>query len=181
MAGDSSSNMETKSSLKTYRTEFQSIFSNVYDPFDYAITRDSVIQNKMFEANERVTAFPYVKAEHESLIRLIMQGQALWEECENRLRRIVTMHGVDVTSVATQINQSHAKADEYREMYSTALKNMLSNTSSLYKAGTSMKTAGQVIQGAGNAMQSAGHSMTIGCTIPIILLIILLMLFMIVL
>lgn len=168
----------TRPNLISLKSDYRSILSQMDDPYSYAEGRSTVIDSNISDAQERVKAFPSEEVEHESLIQAVMEAQALWEECESRLRVISGESTANRTIVAAQINQSSAKATEYREMFSSAMNNMVANTSAIYQFGESMKAAGQTMQNAGNAMKSAGHSMTIGCTIPIISLLLLLFLLM---
>lgn len=175
MAAANTSNK--KQTIKTHRESYRNVFTKVADPFKYAQDRDKVIRREISEAQERVNAFPNDDSEHEFLIQLTMEAQAMWEVCETMLRSNAMEQDADKTLIATQINQSHANAAEYRSMFSVAIKNQLSNTSSLYKAGQSMQTTGKAMQNVGDAMSSAGNKMTIGFTIPIIVAIILFFLF----
>lgn len=171
--------MANNPNLKTHRADYQETLSQVKDPYKYSEQRDAILSNKISEANERVRAFPNDENEHECLIQLIMEAQAMWEECEDKLRFIASDKNADRTLIAAQINQAHAKACEYQELHTSSLKNMLANTSKLYQAGNAMASAGQTIQDVGSSMKSVGHSMTSGCTIPIIILLLILLLLMI--
>lgn len=177
---------ENKKTVVEYRSEYQTKLAEVDDVYDYALHRSEELDGMISDAKERVKAFPKDKSEHESLIQLAMESRALWEECEKRLRTVSRDAGVDRTAVARQINQSHEKADEYKTMLFDATQSMINNTSSpsesvdkVQNAANTLKTTGQVLQDAGGAMKKTGHAMTVGCTIPIIIaavLIILLML-----
>ena len=156
------------------------LISTSPDAFETADAYDMKITERMNDLNERVKAFPDDKQCHEETMDLCREAITLWSACESRLRSIYKAceNDSEKTEIAKEINTAHEMVESYTEMERNAVIRTVGNTSKAYKSGVSIQQVGETMQNAGQSMQKAGNAMTIGCTVPIILIVLFLFLLM---
>lgn len=150
------------------------------ETFADALKSDAEITQRIDDLRERIKAYPEEVELYDEIITTNDKGRELWEECESKLRAAEQQSPDDEekSRLVREINQAHDKWSEYEMMSHGFVAWKVQNTSRLNKFGSAMANAGNAMQGAGKSMSSAGKAMTMWITIPIILAVLLLILFM---
>lgn len=148
--------------------------------FESAQAKDDEITVRLAKARERAMAYPEDHDAQSAWGKAAMDGKKMWDECVAELKALdqASTNDDERTMLVSEINMARSFSDAYMEEASKAVR-AATKTTKLGKLGDSLTSAGSTMQGAGKSMQSAGHTMTSGCTIPIIIAIILLLLFII--
>jgi hypothetical protein len=148
--------------------------------FESAQAKDDEITARITQARERALAYPEDHDAQKAWGKVAMDGKKMWDACIAELKTLdqASTDDDERTMLVGEINLARSFSEAYMEEASKAVR-AASRTTKLGKFGESMTSAGNAMQGAGKSMQSAGHTMTSGCTIPIIIAIILLLLFII--
>lgn len=138
--------------------------------FEDAQSKDAALQESIDAARAAVVIQPSDASTHDELLALYKDARDLWRDCETRLRDYGKTHAdCDKKELAAEITLAHEMYEQYFAESKEALTSKLEHTSKTYRAARTAKTAGKAMQDAGKAMSAAGDNMTRGCTIPLII------------
>ena len=173
---------ESKERIESLKSQYASLFECMDDENVYSVAEknDIMLSEQADDAEERWKAFPNDEREYEAVFWSYRELEIMWDACESRLRTIATTttDSTKRTLLATQINESHENVVTYGKKATGTIVSSVDNSGG---AAESLQNVGNALNTVGGAMKDSGHKMTVGCTVPILIAIALMILLMLLL
>jgi DNA repair ATPase RecN len=138
--------------------------------FEETQAKDDEISVEIGNAKERAKAYPDDREAGEAVSKLCFQAMKMWEACEKELRELdsASTDEAEKIKLVKEINIAHEMAKSYKDETAAAIRR---NTQS-GKVIKTLNSTGKAMKDVGQSMQKTGSALTKGCTIPILILVV---------